>query len=65
MMQQIKDIIQLQILGFQNLYKKYLTEKEQEILKEEKIRLKPWDPMGTLAQKFIVDKQLRNLSMTK
>ena len=29
--------------------KKYLTEKEQEILKEEKIRLKPWDPMGTLA----------------
>lgn len=29
--------------------KKHLTEKEQEILKEEKIRLKPWDPMGTLA----------------
>lgn len=29
--------------------KKYLTEKEQEILKEEKIRLKPWNPMGTLA----------------
>lgn len=45
--------------------KKYLTEKEQEILKEEKIRLKPWDPMGTLAQKFIVDKQLRNFSTTK
>lgn len=29
--------------------KKYLTQEERDSLKEEKIRLKPWDPMGTLA----------------
>lgn len=29
--------------------KKYLTKEERESLKAEKIRLKPWDPMGTLA----------------
>ena len=29
--------------------KKYLTQEEQNILTTEKIRLKPWDPMGTLA----------------
>ena len=29
--------------------KKYLTQEEKESLKAEKIRLKPWDPMGTLA----------------
>lgn len=29
--------------------KKYLTQEEKESLKAEKMRLKPWDPMGTLA----------------
>ena len=29
--------------------KKYLTEEERNLLNTEKIRLKPWDPMGTLA----------------
>ena len=29
--------------------KKYLTKEEQELLKEEPIVLKPWDPMGSLA----------------
>ena len=29
--------------------KKYLTEEERNVLNTEKIRLRPWDPMGTLA----------------
>ena len=29
--------------------KKYLSEEEKNILNNERIRLKPWDPMGTLA----------------
>lgn len=29
--------------------KKYLAEEEKGILKGDKIRLQPWDPMGTLA----------------
>ena len=29
--------------------KKYLTEEERNVLSTEKIRLRPWDPMGTLA----------------
>lgn len=31
------------------VHKKYLTEEEKNILNTDKIRLKPWDPMGTLA----------------
>lgn len=31
------------------VHKKYLTEEERNILNTDKIRLKPWDPMGTLA----------------
>ncbi len=31
------------------VHKKYLTEEEKNILNTNKIRLKPWDPMGTLA----------------
>ena len=31
------------------IHKKYLTEEEKSILNGEKIRLQPWDPMGTLA----------------
>lgn len=31
------------------VHKKYLTEEERNILNADKIRLKPWDPMGTLA----------------
>ncbi len=30
--------------------KKYLTEKQKEALKQDPIRLKPWDPMGSLAK---------------
>lgn len=29
--------------------KKYLSDEEKNILNTERIRLKPWDPMGTLA----------------